>query len=88
MDRFADGLAFTLGGLAAIAAFMSGVALIVPAVSAQTAVGAELAASGAEPTAAQRERLVGADRRMRLATWIDMPLLVFAALAMAVARYL
>ena len=82
------GLAFTIGGLAAIAAFVSGMALIVPAVTVQTAVGAELAASGAEPTAAQRERLVAADRRMRLATWIDMPLLVVAALTMAVARYL
>ena len=67
---------------------MSGMALIVPAVSAQTAVGAELAGSGAEPTAAQRERLAVADRQMRLATWIDMPLLIFAALTMAVARYL
>jgi hypothetical protein len=82
------GLAFTLGGLAAIAAFVSGMALIMPAVSVQTAVGAELAASGAEPTAPQRERLAAADRQLRLATWIDMPLLIFAALTMAIARYL
>lgn len=82
------GLAFTLGGLAAIAAFVSGIALLVPAVSAQTAVSAELATSGAQPTAAQQQRLAWADRRMKLATWIDMPLLLFAALTMAIARYL
>lgn len=82
------GLAFTLGGLAAIAAFVSGMALLVPAVSAQTAVSAELATSGAQPTAAQQQRLAWADRRMKLATWIDMPLLLFAALTMAIARYL
>jgi hypothetical protein len=50
-------LAFTLGGLAAIAAFMSGMVLIVPAVSVQTAVGTELAATDADPTPAQQERL-------------------------------
>jgi hypothetical protein len=82
------GLAFTLGGLAAIAAFISGMVLLVPAVSVQTAVGMELAATDAGPTPAQLERLAWADRRMRLATWVDIPLLLFAALTMAVARYL
>jgi uncharacterized membrane protein len=82
------GLAFTIGGLAAIAALVGGVVLIGPSVAEQTAVGNELAASGAEPNAEQRARLERADRRMRLANRIDLPLILLAGLTMAVGRYL
>ena len=46
------GLAFTIGGLAAIVAFVGGIILIGPSVAAQTAVQNELAASGGAPTEA------------------------------------
>ena len=49
-----SGLAFTIGGLAAIAAFVGGMVLIGPIVAEQSAVQNELAASGAAPTEAQR----------------------------------
>jgi hypothetical protein len=82
------GLAFTIGGVAAILAFVGGAILIGPSVAEQTAVGSELAAGDGVPTAAQRERLERSDRRLKLAGRIDMPLLLLAGLTMAVARYL
>ena len=74
------GLAFTVGGLAAIVAFVGGLILIGPSVAAQTAVQNELAASGGAPTEGQRARLERADRRMRLANRIDLPLIFLAGL--------
>ena len=82
------GLAFTIGGLAAIVAFVGGLILIGPSVADQTAVQTELAVTGGPPTEAQRSRLERADRRMRLASRLDLPLLLLAGLTMAVARYL
>jgi hypothetical protein len=84
----ASGLAFTIGGVAAIAAFVGGMVLIGPSIAEQTAVQGELAASGGEPTAAQRARLARAEGRMRLANRLDLPLLLLAGLTMAVGRYL
>ena len=83
-----SGIGFTIGALAALLSFLLGMALVGPSVAMQTAVQSELAASGAEPSAAQRERLARADALMRLANRVDLPLLLVAALAMAVARYL
>jgi hypothetical protein len=82
------GLAFTIGGLAAIASFVLGFILIGPSIGAQVAVQAELASGDGIPTQAQQDRLAWADARMRLARRIDLPLLLLAALTMAVARYL
>ena len=82
------GLAFTIGGLAAIVAFIGGMILIGPSVAEQTAVRNELAATGGGPTDAQRQRLERADRRMRLANRIDLPLILLAGLTMAIGRYL
>jgi uncharacterized membrane protein len=82
------GLAYTIGGLAAILAFVGGGILIGLGIAEQTAVQGELAAGDGVPTAAQRERLDRADRRLKLAGRIDMPLLILAGLTMAVARYL
>ena len=80
------GLTFTIGGLAGIASLVGGMILIAPSVAEQSAVQAELAAGG-EPTERQRERLEWADRRMRLAMRIDVPLLLLAGLTMAIGRY-
>jgi len=82
------GLAYTIGGLAAIVAFVGGMILIGPGAAEQTAVRNELAASGGTPSDAQRGRLERADRRMQLASRIDLPLLLLAGLTMAVGRYL
>ncbi|MEP6807668.1 MAG: hypothetical protein ABI978_03620, partial [Chloroflexota bacterium] len=72
------GLAFTLGGLAAIIAFVGGGILVGPGIAEQTAVRGELAAGNGIPTAAQQERLDRADRRLKLAGRIDLPLLLLA----------
>ncbi len=82
------GLAFTIGGLAAVAAFVGGMVLIGPSVAAQTAVARELEASNGVANESQRERLERADRRLKLASRVDLPLLIVAALTMAIARYL
>lgn len=82
------GLAFTVGGLAAIIAFVGGGILIGPGIAEQTAVRGELAAGDGVPTAAQRQRLERAEGRLKLAGRVDLPLLILAGLTMAVARYL
>lgn len=82
------GLAFTIGGIAAIAAFVGGFILIAPGIAETTAVQNELAAGDGVPTEAQRQRLERASRRLQLAGRIDWPLLLLAGLTMAVARYL
>jgi hypothetical protein len=59
-----------------------------PSVAEQTAVRNELADGDGVPSDAQRARLEHADRLMKLATRFDVPLILLAALMMAVARYL
>jgi hypothetical protein len=83
-----SGVAFTVGGLAAIASFVGGFVLIGPSIAAQTAVQHELAQGDGVATEAQRRRLDWADRRMRLANRVDLPLLLLAGLTMAIGRYL
>lgn len=82
------GLAYTVGGLAAIIAFVGGAVLIGPGIAEQTAVRGELAAGDGVPTTEQRDRLDRADGRLKLASRVDLPLLILAGLTMAVARYL
>jgi len=83
-----SGITFAIGGLAAIIAFVGGLVLIGPGIAAQTAVRRELADGDGAPTAAQQERLAWADRRLRLASRVDLPLLILAGLTMAIGRYL
>ena len=82
------GLAYTLGGAAAIASFVLGFILVAPSIGLQTAVRNELAVTGGPPSADQLARLARADRLMRLATRVDLPLILFAGRTMAVGRYL
>jgi hypothetical protein len=82
------GLAFTIGGLAALVAFVGGLVLIGPSIAEQAAVQAELASGDGVPSAEQTRRLARADGRMRLSRRIDLPLLLLAGLTMAVARYI
>jgi hypothetical protein len=83
-----SGIAFTIGGVAAIIAFIGGFVLIGPGIAAQSAVRQELAMGDGVPSAAQQERLAWAERRLRLADRVDLPLLILAGLTMAVGRYL
>jgi hypothetical protein len=83
-----SGLAFTVGGLAAIISFVAGFILVGPSVAEQTAVRNELAQGDGVPTDTQLARLAHADRLMQLATRFDLPLILLAALMMAIARYL
>ena len=82
------GIAYTIGGLAALAAYVGGMVLIGPSVAAQAAVARELATGDGTPSEEQRRRLAKAERGLRLADRIDMPLLTLAVLTMAVGRYL
>ena len=82
-----SGLTFTVGGLAAIIALVGGFILIGPGIAAQTAVRQELAAGDGVPSEAQRERLGWADRRVRMANRIDLPLIILAGVTMAIGRY-
>ena len=83
-----SGLAFTIGGVAAIGSFIGGLVLVGPSVAEQTAVQNELASGDDVPTEGQRRRLERADGLMRLATRSDLPLILLAGLTMAVGRYL
>jgi uncharacterized membrane protein len=82
------GIAFTVGGLAALISFVGGLVLVGPSFAEQAAVQAELAGGDGVLSESQGQRLARADRKMQLATRIDLPLLLLAALTMAVARYL
>jgi len=82
------GIAYTLGGLAALLAFVGGLVLIGPSIAEQAAVQDELARGDGVPTADQHQRLARAEGRMRLSSQLDLPLLLLAGLTMAVGRYL
>jgi len=82
------GLAYTIGGLAALVAFVGGLVLIGPSIAEQAAVQSELDHSDGVMTADQDRRLARAEARMRLSSRLDLPLLVLAGLTMAVGRYL
>ena len=82
------GLAYTVGGIAALAAFVGGLVLIGPSIAEQAAVQSELASGDGVLTADQQRRLEKAETRMRLSSRLDLPLLVLAGLTMAVGRYL
>ena len=82
------GLAYTVGGLAALVAFVGGFVLIGPSVATQSAVQHELEHGNGTPTDSQRRRLERAEARLQLANRVDLPLLLLAGLMMAVGRYL
>src|SRR5690348_15913695 len=82
------GLTYTIGGAAAVASLVLGFILVAPSIAEQSAVRSELVASGGVTTQAQLERLQHADRLMRLAVRIDLPLILVAGLTMATTRYL
>jgi uncharacterized membrane protein len=82
------GLAFTIGGLAAIAAFLGGGVFIRPAVARVAALGGEMKAAGGPPTPELLARMHQAQESLRRIGLIDLWLLGIAVIAMASARFL
>jgi uncharacterized membrane protein len=83
-----EGIAFTLGGIAGILAWLGGGILVSPAVKKVAAVGGEIKAAGGPPTTELMGRMHAAQQRLRMIGLVDLLLVVFALLMMAVARYL
>lgn len=82
------GLTFTLGGLTATAAFLMGLTVVKPSVDRLGVLGAEIQASGGQPSEAQAAQLHAVDAKLKTAGRINMVLLTVAVLSMATARYL
>lgn len=84
----APGLTFSVGGLAAIAAFSIGLSTVRPTVRTIAALGQAIAGSGGPPTPEQAQELQGLQRRMAAAGKVVLVLLTVAVVGMASARYL
>jgi hypothetical protein len=83
------GMAYGLGGLAGILAWVLGVAVLRPSMMKAMALGQSL---GPSTSAEERQRVMGEAQRLRLraaaSSRVTAYLLLFAVTAMAVARYL
>lgn len=88
IDTSATGLAFGLGGLAALVAWLGGNLLIPRTLGQLTAIAAEIRTAGGPPSGELAARMHATQERLRLIGMIDLVLLVFAVAAMASARYL
>jgi hypothetical protein len=86
--RSPSGLAFTIGGLSAGAAWLWGNVLTRPAVEKVGAIGAEMKAAGGPPSAELIGRMQAAQERLRTIGRITLGLLVVAVVGMESARYL
>jgi hypothetical protein len=84
----APGLAFTIGGLAGLLAWIGGNALIPLNLGRVSAVAAEMKAGGGPPSAELLGRMHAAQQRLRMIGAADLVLLGIALLGMATARYL
>jgi uncharacterized membrane protein len=82
------GLAFTVGGVAAILAFAAGLVFIKPAVDRMGAIGREIAMVGGPPTDAQASEMQQIATKLTLIGRIDFVLLTVAVVTMATARFL
>ncbi|HEX7950903.1 MAG TPA: hypothetical protein VF494_11185 [Candidatus Limnocylindrales bacterium] len=82
------GLAFGLGGICALIAWVMGFSVLTPAVQKVGALGAEMKAAGGPPSAELMGRMHAAQERVRTIGAIDLVLVLLAVLGMATARYL
>ena len=82
------GLAFGLGGLAALIAWLGGNLLIPRTIGRLVAVTSEMQAAGGPPSDELMARLHAVQERLRTIGMIDLILLGIAVVAMASARYL
>lgn len=83
-----SGLAFTVGGLAALIAWIGGNLLIPRTIAHLGAVTAEMKVGGGPPSGELMARLHAVQERLRTIGLIDLVLLAIAVVAMASARYL
>jgi uncharacterized membrane protein len=82
------GIAFTVGGLAAIATLALGLSITKPSVDRMGAIGQEIAASGGQPTPSQATEMQRLQTRTVLIGRVSMVLLTIAVVTMATARFL
>lgn len=82
------GIGFTVGALAAIIAFVAGLAIIKPTVDRVGALGAEMRAAGGPPSQPQLDEMAGLQARLHRVGLIDAILLTVAVALMAISRYL
>ena len=82
------GMAFGIGGLAAILGFVAGAAINAPAGKQLTAISEDVRAKGGTPTAEQGAKMAQLQGRLYLGLVVTDVLLVLATLCMAVARYI
>jgi uncharacterized membrane protein len=82
------GLGFTIGGLAALIAWLGGNLLIPRTLGKLTSIGAEIGAAGGPPSPELMARMHAVQERLRLIGLVDIVLLTIAVVGMAVARYL
>jgi uncharacterized membrane protein len=84
----AVGLGFTVGGAAAIIAWVLGFVAIGPTVARLGEVSGAVTASDGTPSQEQAAELQTLGRRARSLGWVNIALLLIAVVAMAAARYL
>jgi uncharacterized membrane protein len=84
----AMGLGFTVGGAAAIIAFVLGLVAIGPMVARMGELSGAVAAQGGPPSPEQAAEMQALGRRARSLGWVNITLLLIAVVAMAAARYL
>jgi uncharacterized membrane protein len=82
------GVAFTVGGLAAIATLALGLSITKPTVDRIGALGQEIGASGGQPAPSQASEMQRLQARLVLMGRVTMVLLTIAVVAMATARFL
>ena len=82
------GIGFTIGGLAAISAWIIGMSVISPTVERLDAVGGAMAAAGRPPTNEEAGAFHVLEVRLHRAGIADSALLALAVLMMATSRYL
>jgi uncharacterized membrane protein len=82
------GVAFTVGGLAAIATLALGLSITKPTVDRIGALGQEIGSSGGQPTPSQASEMQRLQARLGLMGRWTMVLLTLAVVAMAAARFL
>lgn len=81
------GIVLTIGAVAAIIAFLSGLIFIEPGFSRMAKIGAEIDAAGGPPKPEQVAELGAIGARLDQVFRADFVLLLIAVIAMAVARY-
>lgn len=83
-----SGLAFTVGGIAALLAWAGGNLLIPRSIMKLGGIGERMRAAGGPPAAELLQELHAAQERLRLIGLVDIVLLTIAVVTMASARYL